>query len=967
MTRKQLQKPKFKACRLIPRKCLWSLFGLLMACSPEKAEDPAAPKQFASVAASHSNVHFENKIEDSEAFNYFQYIYAYIGGGVAAADFDQDGNVDLFFTSNRGSHGLYRNKGDFSFEDLTENAGITKKDGFDTGVTVADVNEDGLPDIYLCRAGWFDDPELLANQLYINNGDFTFTEKASAFGLADTNRSIQSTFFDYDRDGDLDVFIANAAKVTKDYRAIHPLDKIQTDTATITLLGSDQLYRNEGGHFTNVSAEAGLLPERGFGLHAQVGDINQDGWPDIYVCNDFETPDFVYLNNQDGTFADSRARVLKHMSFYSMGADMADVNNDGLLDVMTLDMSPEDYVRSKTTMAMTSLAKFSEMVDQGYHHQYMHNMLQMNNGDGTFSEIGQMAGVDRTDWSWATLLADFDLDGYNDVYVTNGVFRDVIDQDKNNQIVSTLRANRRKPTPADYLTFTERLPQQKLVNYFFKNKGDLTFENQSTVWADSVATFSNGAAYADLDNDGDLDLVVNNINDKATLLRNNAREIGTHHFLKVRLKGSDRNKFGVGATVTLHLSDGIVQTRQLINSRGFLSATGNELHFGLGQHNEVKTAAVVWPDGREEKLENVSADQAIEFDYSHATQRVDTVTTAPQKALLFNKVDLNLAHQDPSYNDYADQLLLPHKLSQTGPASAKGDVNGDGLEDVFVGGGHNQPGQLFIHQKSGQLVPQESLSFVADRSYEDVGACFFDADNDGDLDLYVVSGSYEFRAGSPLLQDRLYLNNGAGNFTKSTDALPQFREAGSVVAPSDFDQDGDVDLFVGGRVVPGAYPYPPKSYLLLNTSGRFTIATDVIASELADVGMVTDAVWDDLDQDGDPDLIVTGEWMGIEVFENTAGKLFKSTKYTSLSEKKGWWAKLLVTDIDQDGDRDIVSGNLGLNYKHQASENKPFHVYAGDFQLFGRGRHFFGRLLQEQTSARAWQKLYRTANALSVE
>ncbi len=903
--------------------------------SPEPEKQVRQDKLFTSISSTESGIDFKNTLVETLESNYYQYMYTYIGGGVAAADFNNDGLVDLFFTANAGDNKLYLNKGNFKFEDITENAGIEKRAGFDTGVAVADVNNDGFADIYISRGGWIDRDNRFANMLYINNGDLTFTEMAGPLGLADTNRAIHATFFDYDKDNDLDVYISNTPDITSRTKVVD-LKAVQKDPKTLSLKGSDRLYNNDGtGHFTDVSLKSGILPDIGFGLNPQVGDLNNDGWPDIYVCNDFNIPDFAYINNGDGTFSEGRNELFKHMSFNSMGGDMADVNNDGLLDLMTLDMNPEDYIRSKTTMAMTSIEQFDLMVSADYHHQYMHNMLHLNNGMGPFSEIANMAGVANTDWSWSLLSADFDLDGFNDIYVTNGVFRDVIDRDKNNEILQILRKNQRKPTKEDFLQFAKMLPQQKLTNYFFKNNGDLTFENTSVKWVDSTTTFSNGAVYADLDNDGDLDVIVNNINEEATILKNNAIEMEKGNFLQIAFSGPEKNKFGVGSIATLHLNDGSRQIRQLVNTRGFLSSVSNKLHFGIGTNDSIAKIEVLWPDDTKQELVNIAANQLLFIKYD-ATKNIDQLEADknPEKTV-FTRIPSNYYHSDPAFNDYSRQILLPHKLSQTGPALAKGDVNGDGLEDVFIGGGHRQAGQLLLGQRTGTFRTMEIADFIRDKQREDVGACFFDSDGDGDLDLYVVSGSYEFDRNPKLLQDRLYLNNGKGQFTKSRDALPELLSAGSVSVPNDYDGDGDLDLFIGGRVVPGKYPYPPSSYLLINQNGKFSIASEELAPGLKQSGMVTDAVWADINSDGHTDLIITGEWMGIDVFINENNRLLKSDRYNTLSSSTGWWNKLLVVDIDGDDDLDIVGGNLGLNYKFHASEEKPFHVYTHDFDYNG--------------------------------
>lgn len=901
---------------------------------------------FSVMPSKDTNINFVNALEETIEANYFQYNYMYIGAGVASGDINNDGLVDLFFTSNSKENKLYLNKGDFKFEDITKSAGIVHKPGFDTGVTFVDINNDGFLDIHVSRGGWIDKDNLFLNLLYINNGDLTFTEKGQELGLADANRTIQTIFFDYDNDNDLDAYVSNAADiVNRNQTEVLDLKDIEKNPQTIKLKGSDRLYQNDGtGHFTNVTQKAGITPEIAFGLNPQVLDINNDGYLDIYVNNDFNMPDFVYVNNGNGTFMERREEVVKHMSFNSMGGDVADLNNDGFLDLMTLDMNPKDYVRSKTTMGMTSISQFEKMTANGYHYQYMHNMLQLNNGNGSFSEISKIADIGDTDWSWALLSADFDLDGYNDIYVTNGVFRDVIDRDSNNKILQELREKARKPTKEDFLQYAKMLPQQKLKNYIFKNNGDLTFKDVSKAWSKETPSFSNGAVYADLDNDGDLDIVVNNINDEATILKNNASELKKGNYLNVSLTGPKTNPFGIGAKAIVYLNDDEKIIRQLINTRGFLSSVDNNLHFGLGNTKTIKKLEVLWQDGKTQVLNNIAVNQKLNIKYSNAN--APTSSEIKEEKLL-KVLPSNYAHKDPYFNDYELQVLLPHKLSQTGPALAKADINNDGNEDIFIGGGRNQIGQILLGKPNGKFSINNNSVFTKDKQFEDTGACFFDADGDGDKDLYVVSGSYEFNRFPKLLQDRLYLNDGNGNFSK-TNILPEIASAGSVVIPSDFDNDGDIDLFVGGRVVPGKYPHAPKSYLLINDKGVFTDATRDVSPELEHIGMVTDATWFDIDNDNDDDLLVTGEWMGVEVFLNTSGKLEKTDAFESLNSKKGWWNKLLVADVDNDGDNDIVAGNLGLNYKFHASEEKPFHIYTSDFDYNGTQDIFLAKYYNDK-------------------
>lgn len=890
-------------------------------------------KLFSIVTSEESGIEFENRILESEQLHYYKYQYIYMGGGVAAADFNNDGLQDLFFTSNIYPNKLYINKGDFTFEDITEQAGIIKRPGFDAGVSVADVNNDGYLDIYINRAGWYSGDEKLANMLYINNGDLTFTEQAETFGIADKNRSISSTFFDYDKDGDLDLFISNAPTDFSLTGALLDLDQIPNQVEKISKLkSSDKLYRNNGnGFFEDVSEDAGILLDVGFGLHAQVCDLNNDGWPDIYVSNDFIMPDFAYINNKDGTFTDRKEELFKHISYYSMGGDFADINNDGLSDLMVADMSPEDYVRSKTTMSMMSIDRFNTMTANGYQYQYMHNVLQLNNGNNTsFSEISHLSGVSKTDWSWATLFADFDLDGYNDLYVTNGVYRDVVDRDANNEINEYINKNKSELQKEDFYKFTQKLPQHKLKNYLFKNEGNLKFTDATQEWSNIPPTFSNGAVYVDLDNDGDLDIVTNNLDETPTLLRNNATEITKNKFLQIEFKGPELNKFGEGAKVNIYKNNGEILTRDFIRSRGYLSSMSSILHFGLGKENQnITKIEITWSDGNTQTLEDVVPNQKIIVNYEQSHKPSEIIKKPTQD--LFIEKPFDVSHQEIAYNDYDKQLLLPHKLSQTGPASAKADVNNDGLEDLFIGGAHQQEAKLLMANKDGTFDAIDVPAFSEDKQYEDVSAVFFDADNDGDLDLYVVSGSYEFSENSELLQDRLYINDGRNNFKRSDSLIPSIRSAGSVVVASDFDGDGDTDLFVGSRVIPGKYPYAPSNYLLINDNGNFTNQISTIAPEAEHLGMITDAHWADMDNDNNLDLILTGEWMGIEVFLNKNNKLVQDKAYKDLSDAKGWWNKIWIEDVNNDGKKDIIAGNLGLNYKFKASKEKPFHIYTNDF------------------------------------
>ncbi len=888
---------------------------------------------FSHVDPTISKLSFINKIEEGPDLNYYNYIYTYNGAGLATADFNNDGLNDLFLVSNYQNNKLYINKGDLKFEDVSESSKINEFEApVEFGVTTVDINNDGFIDVYITAGGWKSDDGAFKNKLLINNGDLTFTEQAEDYGVADENRGIQSVFFDYDNDGFLDLYIANTPDIESKKKIVN-IDQVWNDSKSLETLGCDKLYKNLGnGKFKDVSQKAGLLFDQGFGLNVQVSDVNNDGWLDIYVCNDFESPDLFYLNNQDGTFTESIKTKFKHTSYYSMGSDVADINNDGLMDVLTLDMNPEDYIRSKTTMGMASVSDFESMVANSYGYQYMHNMLQLNNGgNNPFSEISKMSGIANTDWSWSILSADFDLDNKSDVFVTNGVYRDVIHKDMNNKILQIIRQKGRKPTAEDFYEYSLMLPQEKLVNYFYKNNGDLTFTKMNNQWLKPVSTFSNGAVYVDLDDDGDLEIVVNNIDDKVTLLKNNAIENALGDFLTVKLNGKDQNKFGVGTKVELNLANGSVLKRELINTRGYLSSVSNELYFGLAKQDSILNLKVTWPDSKVMFLDGVSKNQLITLSYSDALADIKSEdNTHPY----FEKKILEYKHEDPYFNDYNVQVLIPHKMSQTGPGVAVGDVNGDGLDDLYFGGGKGQSAILLLGDKKDTLRKKFVKDFELDNIYEDTAAQFFDFDGDGDLDLYVASGSYEFFDNPRLLVDRLYLNDGKGNFTRDNQ-LPITTDVGGVVTAADYDGDGDIDLFVGNRVVPGRYPYSPQSRLLVNESGKLVDATRVLATGLLNAGMISDAQWIDFNGDGLLDLITVGEWNGIDVYINTEGKLLKSGDYPVLKNSTGWWNALEVEDVDNDGDLDVIAGNLGLNYKFHASEYKPFHVYAADFDNTG--------------------------------
>ncbi len=908
------------------------------ACGPDRKGSPAttAPadsvKLFTLLPAEQTNVHFSNNIPESEQINILTYEYLHNGGGVATGDLNNDGLADLYFTANLLPNRLFLNKGNLTFEEISEKAGVQGHPGWKTGAALADVNADGLLDIYVCFSGNVP-PEGRSNQLFINNGDLTFTDRAAAYGLDDKGYGTQAAFLDYDRDGDLDVFVLNHNIVPLDNFNPAAMRKVRDPYV------GDKLYRNDNGHFTDVSQPAGLTGNpMGYGLGIAVGDLDNDGWPDLYVSNDFLEHDYLYHNNGDGTFTEKLKASMKHVSQFSMGNDIADFNNDGLLDVMVLDMVAEDNYRQKTNMRGMDRRKFYYAVEDGFHYQYMINTLQLNNGNGTFSEVAQLAGVSNTDWSWAGLLTDFDNDGWKDLYVTNGYKKDVADKDYVNYEKKRLDQLKEEPGANPKAVVGEllaKIPSTKIKNYVYRNNGDLTFAKRTEAWGLDQPAFSNGASYADLDNDGDLDLVVSNIDEKAFVYRNNRAQLPGHHYLRLRLKGPAKNPFGVGARVVLTGPQG-QQVQEHYPTRGFQSSVEPVVHFGLGNADRVQTLTVTWPDGNTQQLGNVGADRVLTLNYADARPAAAQPAAAPRLFADYTRqAGVDYRHRENAFDDFEKETLLPHRMSTFGPGLAVADVNGDGLEDFFVGGAKGFAAKLFLQRPGGTFAAAPSQPWTADKEAEDTGAAFFDADGNGAADLYVVSGGGEFAPDSPLLQDRLYLNDGKGNFRKAANALPVMLSSGSRVVPADYDRDGDVDLFVGGRLVPGKYPFPARSYLLQNDGGRFTDVTATVAPELAEAGMVTDAAWGDFDSDGRLDLTVVGEWMPVLLLRNAGGKFTSVTAKAGLGESSGWWFSVAAGDFDRDGDLDLVAGNLGRNYKYKASAKEPFEVYCSDFDENG--------------------------------
>jgi enediyne biosynthesis protein E4 len=891
---------------------------------PAKLFEPVPPKK--------SGIVFKNSITENQEHNALTYENLYNGGGVAVGDINNDGLEDIFFISNMEYNKLYLNTGDFKFRDITESSGITGRPGWKSGVTMADVNGDGLLDIYVCHSGK-DSPEKRRNELFINKGNLKFEEMAKAYGIDDPSYSTVGAFFDYDHDGDLDLFVvATNVKVIRGME----LDKARTSN---DLYAGDKLFRNDGDHFTDVTKQSGILSNAlGYGLGVAISDLNKDGWPDIYVTNDYLEPDYLYINNGNGTFTNKLEEHVQHISLSAMGCEVNDFNNDTWPDIFTADMLPRDNRRQKLLYVPENYYEYAMFVMQGYYLATQRNMLQLNNANGTFSEIGQFAGISNTDWSWAPLFADYDNDGWKDFSITNGYFKDYTDRDflkfKRDFYAQQAKAGEKTDT-FKLVSFMKSTP---VHNFIFKNNKDLTFTDKSMEWGFEQKGFSNGSAYGDFDNDGDLDLVISNQNETASLFRNMLRESNSPsaNYLDIHLKGAGKNVNALCSKVYVYSRLGVQYLEQM-PTRGYQSCVSTRLHFGLGNAEFADSVKVVWPLGKVSVLKRVKANQLITIDEDGAKQK-EVPPIAPSK--VFSPVETLISYEHTEYgsNDFQRQPLLRTMLSPVGPVIAAADVNNDKLTDIFVGGVKESPGKLYIQTSNGTFAPSAAFNFKEDFSSTDGDALFFDADKDGDMDLYIAGGGYhDYAKNDKALQDRLYLNNGAGRFTRQADVLPKMLNSKSCVRAADIDKDGDMELFVGGRVMPGEYPLPQQSYILhRDASGHYKNIAPSVLPELSAAGMVTDAAFADLNKDSWPDLIIAGEFMPIRIFINEKGKTFREeTKSWFDVPEGGLWNKISVADFDGDGNADLLAANFGTNSQLQSSPSEPLVMTYKDFDNNG--------------------------------
>ncbi|MCB9274566.1 MAG: VCBS repeat-containing protein [Lewinellaceae bacterium] len=908
---------------------LFFVLSVLTACKPSGNETDGGAG-FTLISSKHSGITFNNKVEDQQDFNILTYRNYYNGGGVAIGDINNDGLNDLFFTANMLPNKLYLNKGDFRFEDISESAGVGGTHYWSTGVAFADVNADGLLDIYVCNSGDISGANR-ENELFINNGNLTFTESAAAYGLNDDGYSTHAAFFDYDLDGDLDCFVLNNSYTDPKRIASNASGSRKNFGAP----GGDRLYEQQGGRFVDVTEKAGLFSgDIDFGLGASVGDINNDGYPDIYVSNDFWERDYLYLNMQNGTFKEVLPDQMDYISANSMGADIADINNDGYQDIFSTDMLPASNYRMKSALMIEEYHLEGLKWRNSYFYQYIQNCLHINKGDGAFHELAFFSDVAATDWSWGALIFDMDNDGRKDIFVSNGIYHDITDLDFINFLADEEQLKKvvKESGRVDFRDFVGYLPHNKQQNFAFINQGGLRFKNKAAELNLGQESYSNGSAYGDLDNDGDYDLVVNNVNMEAFVYRNNAAGQAGKGFIKFKLKGSTSNPFGVGTLARIHYQ-GQTQVSQAMLSRGFQSSVDPDIIFGIGDWPRVDSAQIIWPDGKYEVLKNLQPNSIVTADHARASGKYAQPAPPAGPAFTENSAALFASvpvHVEDKYLDFDHERLMPHMLSREGPKILHGDVNGDQQEDLVFLGAAGQATQLFLAQ-NGRYVKSEQPFFELDKEGEDVCGALFDADEDGDLDLMLGVGGNEYQRGFEYFAARMYSNDGKGHFEKELVNVPPAIGHLGCIRPCDFDSDGDMDLFIGGRAVPGAYGLTPRSYLFRKDGKDNWV--DITNEETGPIGMVTDAVWSDFNDDGWPDLAVVGEWMPVTLFVNLQGNLRRDVE---VPNSQGWWNCIKAADLDQDGDLDFVLGNWGQNMKFSASPEKPLNIYVNDFDGNGK-------------------------------